>query len=489
MKKRLNSCIKYVILALCILQASMFYAGAQSLNNLVPNPSFEIYDSCPNSMYGINNATGWFNICGEVGHYFNSCATGTLWGVPQNNWGYQNPVCGNAYAQIAAHITVITWREYIGCRLIQPLKSGHDYCISFNVSLAEKSSAACDHLGLLLSDSAVICPDTTLLSPVLSNYKPQLVSPKGFIISDTISWTTISSNYLAHGGEQYLTLGIFVINDSINWTFRHPYWSHWCAYFVDNVSVYECSNAPQPANAGNDTIICIGDSLQLGTTNYLDYLYLWTSKGIPEDTTARPWVHPLKKTIYYLLQTDFKCQTTLDSITIRVKDCEAKASAGPDVEICQGDSIQLSINMNPLNKYYWISHKTDTLKTPQPWVKPLESTYFKLIQVDKYDTISSDSILISIKECIKPLVIPNVFTPNADGRNDRFEINNPGNYLFVIIIFNRWGNQIYKGDETHPWDGKQNNNDLPEGVYYYMITAITPRGQELRYQGVVHLLK
>ena len=473
------------------MQSCIFQAGAQSLGNLVPNPSFEIYDTCPYNYFGINNALGWFNICNAAGEYFNTCSVATEWSVPKNDWGLQYPYCGHSYAFVAGHITIITVRENIGCRLSRPLIQNTEYCIGFYVSLADYSSAAIDQVGLLLTDSAVICPPTSFphYPPVLSTYHPQIVSPKGQILSDTNNWTLITGHYIAHGGEEFLTIGVFAVNDSINWTYRHPYWSMWFGYYVDNVFVYECSKAPKPANAGNDTIVCLGDSVQLGTTNFLDYKYLWTSKGNIPDTTAKPWVSPLKNKKYYLWQTDFNCITTNDSVTVRVKDCEPKARAGSDAEICQGDSIQLSPAINPHCKYFWISHKTDTIKTAQPWVMPLESTYYCLFQIDKYDTISFDSLLISVKECLRPLEPPNVFTPNADGRNDLFEIRNPGNYPFTILIFNRWGSQVFKGDESHPWDGRQNNQDLPEGVYYYLITALAPKGQELHYQGAVHLLR
>jgi len=73
-----------------------------------------------------------------------------------------------------------------------------------------------------------------------------------------------------------------------------------------------------------------------------------------------------------------------------------------------------------------------------------------------------------------PLKIPNVFTPNGDGQNDKFEIIGIEAYDRVeLVIFNRWGNEVYKSHEYgNTWEGQ----DLREGTYYYMIKLI--RGNE-----------
>ncbi|TYZ08108.1 gliding motility-associated C-terminal domain-containing protein [Hymenobacter lutimineralis] len=67
---------------------------------------------------------------------------------------------------------------------------------------------------------------------------------------------------------------------------------------------------------------------------------------------------------------------------------------------------------------------------------------------------------------------PNIFTPNADGKNNRFELGNVlppdlcNNRFGDIKIFNRWGTQVYRSqNRSFSWDG----GGLPEGVYYYLI--------------------
>ena len=69
--------------------------------------------------------------------------------------------------------------------------------------------------------------------------------------------------------------------------------------------------------------------------------------------------------------------------------------------------------------------------------------------------------------------IPNVFTPNADGYNDFFQVYAKSIKAFKGTILNRWGKVLYEWtDWTTPeagWDGKIAGDDAAPGVYYYII--------------------
>lgn len=91
---------------------------------------------------------------------------------------------------------------------------------------------------------------------------------------------------------------------------------------------------------------------------------------------------------------------------------------------------------------------------------------------------------ISVREPTKfaiPLIdifIPSGFSPNHDGTNDLFVITRPYNTNIGLDVYNRWGNLVYKsGDYKNDWDGRGNQqgrllgDDLPDGTYYYLVTA------------------
>ena len=64
------------------------------------------------------------------------------------------------------------------------------------------------------------------------------------------------------------------------------------------------------------------------------------------------------------------------------------------------------------------------------------------------------------------VVIPNVFTPNGDGQNDRLEIGGLAGKRNTLRIFNRWGEVVYEiQNYRNQWDGR----DVPDGTYYYEL--------------------
>ncbi len=89
------------------------------------------------------------------------------------------------------------------------------------------------------------------------------------------------------------------------------------------------------------------------------------------------------------------------------------------------------------------------------------------------------------------LDIYNAFSPNGDGANEEWIIDNirfyPNN---KVLIFNRWGDRVqrFKGynNEDKVWDGtSQNGRALPAGTYYYVVRS----GNGKTKKGYVQLTK
>ena len=111
--------------------------------------------------------------------------------------------------------------------------------------------------------------------------------------------------------------------------------------------------------------------------------------------------------------------------------------------------------------------------------------------------VNSDSTCIDTAQFIIPfeddaagdtLFIPNIFTPNGDGKNDYFEITGgevPCNNSRKLIIFNRWGEKVFEteGNELK-WDGIKDDNSFTNGVYFYIL-----EGEGLKKAGNVTLIK
>jgi gliding motility-associated-like protein len=75
------------------------------------------------------------------------------------------------------------------------------------------------------------------------------------------------------------------------------------------------------------------------------------------------------------------------------------------------------------------------------------------------------------------LLIPEVFTPDGDGKNDLFVIKGIDGRTVNITVYNRWGNKVYQNDAyDNTWNGTPNvggliigNSKLPQGTYYYIV--------------------
>ncbi len=215
--------------------------------NLVPNPSFEEYTSCPTGQAQIDKAPPWFQPTQGTPDYYNVCATG-VWpnnfGVPNNFDGFQQAHTGNAYSGLYNDMSTANFdnREYMEVKLLEPLKKGHNYLIHYYVCLTEYSICAIDMMGAYLSKDSLI--DKTHYS--LLNMTPQISNSQGNVLKDTLNWFKIEGEYFANGEEQFLTLGNFITNAQNKLdTLPHLQPGQGCQanYYIDDVSVI-CLDCP-----------------------------------------------------------------------------------------------------------------------------------------------------------------------------------------------------------------------------------------------------
>ena len=233
--------MKKIIIYLCLFSA--IKADSQ---NLVLNPSFEDTILCPTTIFPMQ-CKYWYRATMGSPDYFSeqpNIFCGTSY-VPQSGVGYQYARTGIAYVGLATLMqplnpNYLNRREYIGGELSDTLKQGHEYCVSFYVSVAEELKYVTDGIGLYLSvDSAV---DYTI--NINLSFIPQIENPSGNIIYDTLNWVQISGTYIANGGEKYLTIGNFKDNantmiDSINNSVPQSQYESYL--FIDDVSVIDCT--------------------------------------------------------------------------------------------------------------------------------------------------------------------------------------------------------------------------------------------------------
>lgn len=144
-------------------------------------------------------------------------------------------------------------------------------------------------------------------------------------------------------------------------------------------------------------------------------------------------------------------------------------SLGNDTFICPGDLILLDPGNNFVSYKWSDGSEFSNLKVTEPG-------YYS---VQVFDGFCKSSDTIVIDQCSSDLWFPNLFTPNGDQVNDRFFPVTKGIInSFHILIFNRWGLQLYESNEAFPgWDGSFNGQPCTDGVYYFVSefsTGINP---------------
>lgn len=497
--------------------------------------------SCPNGAAQLFATANWYNLPVHTGSadYFHTCATNSMVQVPNNVFGSQLPYNGNAYIGMALCMQSITdFREYVEVQLTNPLLAGYIYEFNCRVSLSEVSGLAANSLSVYLSPTQLVAP--LPVSTALTSITPQMTY--NAIISDKVNWTNISMMFVANGGEQYMVLGNFK-NDA-NTSVLSVGQGSMAYIYIDSVTLTKIG-APTISVQGNSTI-CIGDSTSLNASG--GNFYNWAISTNPSSiiNTGSNFVASPSTTTTYLIYSNIDTA----AFTVYVNN-PPTVFLGKDTSICNGAALLLDVAM-PNATYLWQNNTTsasysltnaglywvsvtqngctasDTIKVdiiPLPTINlgndislcegvllPLNATTpnatywwqnnstssvclaaqagLYWVQVTVNGCSTTDSINVNLKECA--LIIPNAFTPNADGLNDVWHIiEHAGIQLLHLKIYNRWGQEVFDGNESNlAWDGQFKGEACETGTYFYVLQYRYKNSQQrLTQSGDVTLIR
>ncbi len=220
--------------------------------NLVLNPSFEDHISCPDDYMMLPN--NW-HTCSGTPDYFNACDDTLVlnsFGVPSNGFGYQYAFDGNAYCGFySLSFTDTNYKEYLGCRLLNPLIIGQKYYVSFHVIRANGVGVkmATNNIGLLFSTISYQDNNPNSIWGIPTNNFANIVDTN--IITDSHNWTNIKGSIIADSAYQYIQIGIFFDVAHIDTLlYGNPIWLNQVAYyFLDEVCVSTDSLTCNPIDA------------------------------------------------------------------------------------------------------------------------------------------------------------------------------------------------------------------------------------------------
>ena len=109
------------------------------------------------------------------------------------------------------------------------------------------------------------------------------------------------------------------------------------------------------------------------------------------------------------------------------------------------------------------------------------------VKAAEIDPIIVNNSATDLKEIVR-LTIPNLFTPNGDGRNDVFEIRGLSLYQSnELTIVNRWGNEVFR---TKNYQNNWSGEGLNEGTYYYLLRVQKPGSNQFEiHKGFITLIR
>ncbi len=112
-----------------------------------------------------------------------------------------------------------------------------------------------------------------------------------------------------------------------------------------------------------------------------------------------------------------------------------------------------------------------------------------LVAINQYNC--PDTACQNLNAIVNPLLdVPNAFTPNGDGANDRAVVIGYGITKLTFRIYNRWGQLMFETNNRKlGWDGRYNGKPQPMDVYAYTLEAEFFDGKKARKQGDVTLIR
>ena len=155
------------------------------------------------------------------------------------------------------------------------------------------------------------------------------------------------------------------------------------------------------------------------------------------------------------------------------------AKANCNSPVCMDGSVFLYAQSFANATYQWTGTNGYSSRMQNPIFTSLaveQSGTYSLIVSTPTCTSDTSSVILKIYNCVG-LNIPEGFSPNGDGINDKFVIRGIDNFPNnSILIFNRWGDKIYEASPyINEWDGKpsmgirDNGNLLPSATYFYLL--------------------
>ena len=159
------------------------------------------------------------------------------------------------------------------------------------------------------------------------------------------------------------------------------------------------------------------------------------------------------------------------------------------------ESVRLHVTEVPGATYQWSNGYTlDHPNSPNPLATPVDSiAIYEVTVTDTMGCMWTGKVRLICTEvnCGRPnIFIPNAFSPNNDGVNDRLCFHGTFVLDFYLAIYTRWGEKVFETHDIHScWDGRYNGNLCMPGVYTYTCHVKCEANKENILKGDITLIR
>jgi gliding motility-associated-like protein len=166
-------------------------------------------------------------------------------------------------------------------------------------------------------------------------------------------------------------------------------------------------------------------------------------------------------------------------------------------DVLEGETITLNLGLSPEPEA--IVWTPSTYLSCDDCLAPIladtaQSIVYEIQLTDDIGCLYTSRVEVRVNEVIKDIVLPNIFSPNGDGQNDRWDINVTNQIVRQVSVYDRWGNQVFGikpsiDQNLISWDGKKDGQNVLPGVYVYLIQYVDAGGKAVAKGGDVTVIR
>lgn len=476
--------------------------------SLIPNPSFEEMNCCPNNRSQLNCAGTWIQASEATTDYVHSCGWDGWQNLPAPRpFPDGEAVIGFRNGRFGMNDPNPNWKEYTGACLLSPMKKGTSYRFQFNIGFTNPDNSPpidvtffgsidCANLPFGVGNSRFGCP------------------------TNGPGWTNLGSVKVS-GGNSWLTtyLSITPVEDivaiAIGPDCVELNWHTDTYYFFDNLLLAD-QKSFEFVISGNGKNPC-SPVFSLQVPEESGSTYQWYKNGIAivGETQAQLSKNRGEGPYQVMIQNASECRVTkvYNYIKPRVYEdsnviiCEGEVYAFSKEKLSEtGVFVDTFITKDGCDSIVTLNLKVETNKAHSLNAKIFEGEnyqvgHFKYKNQGNFlaglQTIYGCDSLVDLTLSYYHVFMPTAFSPNDDGINDFFSIQGGQDLVAIprLTVFDRWGSMVYDGkdlgvgDRRAGWNGMIEGKPAESGIYVFMTEVMMDDGKVREKYGEIVLLR